>query len=251
MQVQVSRMSYTDIIQEALDQAESYNSAGVRANPSIFTNARAALARLEAQAVLDQDQLTRVVAERAALEAERDEWKRRATERREAYRDLLSRKQAAEERARLYAEALSAVDVYVNWDEARIVPTVAIPNQAEALRRLRAVLAALVCPTCGQKDHGQTGEYPCSGCGLPRTWDDTTDGNCPNDCSYACGPESECWRLQAEALNFYADADNYFETYEDETQCPVTCPALLDDGQLARAALAASAPPGQPQERKT
>ncbi len=30
----------------------------------------------------------------------------------------------------------------------------------------------LVCDKCGQKDIGQTGEYPCEACGLPTTWDD-------------------------------------------------------------------------------
>lgn len=28
------------------------------------------------------------------------------------------------------------------------------------------------CPECGQKDEGQTGEYPCSTCGLPGVWDE-------------------------------------------------------------------------------
>lgn len=28
-----------------------------------------------------------------------------------------------------------------------------------------------LCPVCGQADIGQTGEYPCPRCGLPRTWD--------------------------------------------------------------------------------
>jgi hypothetical protein len=28
------------------------------------------------------------------------------------------------------------------------------------------------CPVCGQKDIGQTGEYPCEACGLPHMWDD-------------------------------------------------------------------------------
>ena len=28
------------------------------------------------------------------------------------------------------------------------------------------------CPKCGQVDHGQTGEYPCSECGLPMVWDE-------------------------------------------------------------------------------
>ena len=27
------------------------------------------------------------------------------------------------------------------------------------------------CDTCKQSDIGQTGEYPCAGCGLPREWD--------------------------------------------------------------------------------
>lgn len=27
------------------------------------------------------------------------------------------------------------------------------------------------CPACGQHDQGQTGEYPCLVCGLPRVWD--------------------------------------------------------------------------------
>ena len=27
------------------------------------------------------------------------------------------------------------------------------------------------CQICGQTDKGQTGEHPCPGCGLPRTWD--------------------------------------------------------------------------------
>lgn len=28
------------------------------------------------------------------------------------------------------------------------------------------------CPKCGQRDEGQTGEYPCAECGLPLTHDD-------------------------------------------------------------------------------
>lgn len=28
------------------------------------------------------------------------------------------------------------------------------------------------CPKCGQVDHGQTGEHPCSECGLPIVHDD-------------------------------------------------------------------------------
>jgi hypothetical protein len=28
------------------------------------------------------------------------------------------------------------------------------------------------CAKCGQKDIGQTGEYPCGVCGLPMLWDD-------------------------------------------------------------------------------
>lgn len=43
------------------------------------------------------------------------------------------------------------------------------------------------------------------------------------------------------ALNFYADSDNYFETYPDETDCPVECDVLKDDGAKARAALGAAA----------
>jgi len=31
---------------------------------------------------------------------------------------------------------------------------------------------SVVCDSCGQKDEGQTGEYPCDVCGLPRTWDE-------------------------------------------------------------------------------
>lgn len=31
--------------------------------------------------------------------------------------------------------------------------------------------APTACPSCGQTDKGQTGEYPCPSCGLPRTWD--------------------------------------------------------------------------------
>ena len=29
----------------------------------------------------------------------------------------------------------------------------------------------LPCPECKQVDVGQTGEYPCKVCGLPRVWD--------------------------------------------------------------------------------
>ena len=28
------------------------------------------------------------------------------------------------------------------------------------------------CARCGQVDRGQTGEYPCMGCGLPQVWDE-------------------------------------------------------------------------------
>ena len=31
--------------------------------------------------------------------------------------------------------------------------------------------ALLKCPVCGQTNLGQTGEYPCSACGLPTVWD--------------------------------------------------------------------------------
>jgi len=33
------------------------------------------------------------------------------------------------------------------------------------------------CPDCGQVDRGQTGEYACPECGLPKVWDETYD--CP------------------------------------------------------------------------
>lgn len=33
------------------------------------------------------------------------------------------------------------------------------------------------CPECGQADHGQTGEYPCSVCGLPWLHDEPRDSN--------------------------------------------------------------------------
>jgi len=35
--------------------------------------------------------------------------------------------------------------------------------------------AVVPCPTCGQTDHGQTGEYPCPACGLPRTHDEVPE----------------------------------------------------------------------------
>jgi hypothetical protein len=31
------------------------------------------------------------------------------------------------------------------------------------------------CAKCGQADNGQTGEYPCSVCGVPTVWDDGCD----------------------------------------------------------------------------
>lgn len=34
------------------------------------------------------------------------------------------------------------------------------------------LLTLPVCGKCGQRDMGQTGEYPCSECGLPTTWDE-------------------------------------------------------------------------------
>lgn len=41
----------------------------------------------------------------------------------------------------------------------------------DAMLDARAALGAVSqenpCPTCGQIDHGQTGEYPCPDCGLP------------------------------------------------------------------------------------
>lgn len=49
---------------------------------------------------------------------------------------------------------------------------------ATVIRELLAALGAYEseraerppCATCGQTDIGQYGEYPCSACGLPRTW---------------------------------------------------------------------------------
>ncbi len=40
-----------------------------------------------------------------------------------------------------------------------------------------------------------------------------------------------------QALEFYADEDNFFQNYEDETSCLIVCPALKDDGERAREAL--------------
>ena len=38
-----------------------------------------------------------------------------------------------------------------------------------------------VCQKCGQFDHGQTGEYPCSECGLPVVWDEALPAALPAD----------------------------------------------------------------------
>lgn len=34
----------------------------------------------------------------------------------------------------------------------------------------------LNCQTCGQRDTGQTGEYPCQTCGVPTVHDEGTEG---------------------------------------------------------------------------
>ena len=47
---------------------------------------------------------------------------------------------------------------------------------AEA-HRLEDCTLATRCPKCGQYDHGQTGEYPCDECGLPRLHDGSPELN--------------------------------------------------------------------------
>jgi hypothetical protein len=44
----------------------------------------------------------------------------------------------------------------------------------DTIARVRA--QAATCPKCTQSDAGQTGEYPCSNCGLPMVWDAALQG---------------------------------------------------------------------------
>lgn len=41
--------------------------------------------------------------------------------------------------------------------------------------QLRGSWELSTCQKCGQVDNGQTGEYPCSECGLPQVWDEAAE----------------------------------------------------------------------------
>ena len=48
-----------------------------------------------------------------------------------------------------------------------------MPNLIKYLNRV-GTKDKIPCKKCGQVDNGQTGEYPCSECGLPTTHDNTS-----------------------------------------------------------------------------
>ena len=53
-------------------------------------------------------------------------------------------------------------------------------NLREAMSQIKNIVDVVdalrePCPHCGQRDQGQTGEYPCLVCGLPQVWDQVID----------------------------------------------------------------------------
>lgn len=49
----------------------------------------------------------------------------------------------------------------------------AIQDACQRISRNNSYMGYTPCSKCGQVDRGQTGEYPCSECGLPLVWDET------------------------------------------------------------------------------
>ena len=75
------------------------------------------------------------------------------------------------------------------------------------------------CQKCGQKDQGQTGEYPCPECGLPTVWDDIEDSLTIREC------------LAAYAHRAWAGWINYiFKVSTLNPDSTVTIPAWAVEG---------------------
>lgn len=57
------------------------------------------------------------------------------------------------------------------------------------------------------------------------------EGACPEGCSYACGPESECWRLQQQGAS---EKSSYLVGYGDALQWVLDNIGALDDADRER-----------------